>query len=169
MSSGERPESPVCASLRAEIGGAMHISRATLDDLADLSALFDAYRVFYEQPSAPDRAREFIAERFERGDAVQFIARDTSGAPLGFTQLYPCFSSVSMARIWILNDLYVASGVRKTGVGRALLRHARGYARETGALRLELSTAHTNTTAQALYESEGYVLDTTFRRYSLSC
>ncbi len=45
---------------------------------------------------------------------------------------------------------------------------ARDCARESGALRLELATARTNLTAQALYRQRGYVEDKVFLRFSLS-
>lgn len=145
----------------------MNIARAQIDDLPDLAELFDAYRVFYEQASDLPRAEAFLRDRLERGDAVVFFVRDTANRALGFTQLYPSFSSVSTAPIWILNDLFVAPEARGLGVGAALLRHARDFARDCGAIRIELTTAHTNTTAQRLYEREGYRMDSVFRRYSL--
>jgi ribosomal protein S18 acetylase RimI-like enzyme len=37
-----------------------------------------------------------------------------------------------------------------------------------GAVRLVLSTAHTNTAAQALYESDGWVLDRDYRTYEFA-
>jgi len=77
-------------------------SRATLDDLDGLAALFDAYRVFYRQAADRALARAFIEERLQRGESVIFIARDAAGEAVGFTQLYPAFSSVSARRIWIL-------------------------------------------------------------------
>lgn len=144
------------------------LSRATLDDLDDLATLFDAYRVFYRQPSDPVRARAFIGERLRRDDSVIFIARDPASAvALGFTQLYPAFSSVSARRIWILNDLFVAPDVRQRGVARALMERARSLAAETGALRLILETAEGNRPAQALYEALGYVRQSGTRHYAL--
>ena len=74
--------------------------------------------------------------------------RDQVNQALGFVQLYPSFSSVSMRKIWILNDLYVATNARRYGVGRLLMDRARDFARDTGALRLELTTARTNAAAQ---------------------
>lgn len=146
----------------------MNIVRATLGDLEDVSVLFDGYRVFYRQETDLARAREFMGERLRRGDSVIFIARDEVGTATGFTQLYPVFSSVSTGRVWLLNDLFVAENARRSGTGAALLGAARDFGRETGALRIELATEHTNTTAQALYEREGYQLETKFRRYSLA-
>lgn len=76
------------------------------------------------------------------------------------------FLSVGMRHFWLLNDLYVHPGSRKTGVGRQLMRRAEQHARETGAAGLTLSTALDNTTAQALYESEGYARDGRFAVYN---
>lgn len=144
------------------------VSRATHDDLDALAALFDGYRVFYSQPSDLALARAFIAERLRRDESVIFIARDAgSSEALGFTQLYPMFSSVAARRIWVLNDLFVAATARKRGVARALMDQARDFAAEAGALRLILETAEDNHAAQVLYESLGYVLERGERHYTL--
>lgn len=143
------------------------IVRATLGDLPALVPLFDAYRVFYRQPSDAGRARAFLGERLERGESVVYLARDGGGAALGFTQLYPCFSSVSASRFWILNDLYVEARARRLGVARALVEAANAHAITTGAARVTLTTARDNTPAQALYESLGYVRETKMLDYTL--
>ena len=90
------------------------------------------------------------------------------GTAVGFTQLYPMFSSVSAARTFILNDLFVVQEARRKGVGIELLKAATRFGRSVGAIRLSLSTAIDNQTAQALYESLGWVRDTEFYAYSLS-
>lgn len=144
----------------------MIIRRAGLTDLEQVAPLFDAYRQFYNQPADPGRARTFLRERLERGDSVILLAVDED-RPLGFTQLYPLFSSISCRPLWLLNDLYVAPDARRRGVARMLMDHARDHAVETGACGLELATAHTNAQAQQLYESLGYELDRDFRHYEL--
>ncbi|MFP6584480.1 MAG: GNAT family N-acetyltransferase [Candidatus Hydrogenedentota bacterium] len=142
------------------------IKRANSDDLDAVAHLFDGYRVFYEQASDIDRARNFMEERLRLEDSVVFlVVEDDTGRALGFVQLYPLFSSVSTQRSWLLNDLFVAEAGRKQGVGEALMQRAEDHARETGTIGLILNTAHTNTTAQRLYERMGYKLDTVFRTY----
>lgn len=138
------------------------IRQASLEDLETLVPLFDGYRIFYGQPSDPDRARAFLQERLALRESVIFVAGDPGPghAALGFTQLYPGFSSVMARRLWILNDLFVKEDARGAGVGRALLEAARMHARRTGACRVTLSTAADNLGAQALYEAFGYKLDT---------
>jgi GNAT superfamily N-acetyltransferase len=143
---------------------ARELVRVTVEQVEVVVPLFDAYRQFYGQPPDPDGARRFLAERLGRGDSVIFAVVE-GGRALGFTQLYPSFSSVSMRPTWVLNDLFVAEDARRRGVGGQLLRAARDHAMKTGAARLALSTAVTNTKAQALYEREGWRRDTVFLHY----
>lgn len=143
------------------------IRRAALTDADALVPLFDAYRGFYGRPSDLPLARRFLVERLGRGESVVLFAVDET-TPCGFTQLYPLFSSLRCRPIWVLSDLFVAPERRGSGVGRRLMEAAHAFAREQGAAAVELETAHTNTTAQALYESLGYERDVEFRHYVLS-
>ncbi|CAN7216544.1 GNAT family N-acetyltransferase [Acidovorax sp. LjRoot129] len=151
----------------------LHIRLATPADADTIAPLFDAYRQFYDQ--APDLAgaQRFIADRLTRGESCILIAFDAAAAAdtpagnaIGFCQLYPTFCSVESAPIYTLYDLFVSPSARKTGAGRGLLIAARDHARAQGKVRMDLTTAHTNTTAQSLYESLGWVQDTVFRAYS---
>ncbi|HEY2347041.1 MAG TPA: GNAT family N-acetyltransferase [Xanthomonadaceae bacterium] len=137
----------------------VQVRRADANDLDTLARLFDAYRQFYEQAGDVDGARAFLAERIAREESVLLIAeRDTQA--VGFVQLYPIFSSVRMGRVWTLNDLYVAGSARRSGVARALLDAATAFARDSGALGLQLETGTGNHNAQALYRSAGWTQDT---------
>lgn len=142
------------------------VRRAGEADLDAIARLFDGYRQFYGQASDPIGARAFLYGRLMARDSVLFIAI-ADDAPVGFTQLYPSFTSTGMRRIFILNDLFVTPAARGSGAGRALLRAAAAFARGEGAARLSLSTARDNTTAQRLYEAEGYVRDEVFFHYEL--
>jgi len=141
-----------------------HIRRATLADLDALAPLFDAYLVFYEKPSDIAAARAFLEARIAAGQSAVFLALQ-DGAVVGFTQLYPSFSSVSLAPIHVLNDLYVQDSARRAGVAKALLVAAIEYARIEGSVRLALSTARANTAAQALYEHYGWTRDDHYLTY----
>jgi GNAT superfamily N-acetyltransferase len=144
----------------------MEIVLARPEHFEEVVVLFDQYRVFYNQSSDLESARKFLQERFQSNDSKIFIAcKDNCG--IGFTQLYPSFSSVSMKRIWILNDLFVEESHRNQGVAKLLLGAAENYARETGAVRIILATQISNVAAQALYESFGYSKDQEFHHYAL--
>ena len=135
-------------------------------DLEPLVPLFDGYRQFYGEASDPDLARGFLAQRLTTMDTVIFLA-ESDGRAVGFTHLFPIFSSTRCRRLWLLNDLFVDPLSRTSGVGKALLLAARDHAIATGACGLELATAHTNVKAQRLYESLGWKLDQAFRHYEL--
>ncbi len=139
----------------------LHVRQAVLADLEALSVLFDGYRVFYGRKSDVAAARQFLTARFEHGESVLFLALE-GNTPIGFTQLYPSFSSVSLGRIFILNDLFVNESGRRKGAGAQLLSAAVNFGKSVGAIRMALSTACTNTKAQALYEAEGWQRDDDF-------
>jgi len=144
------------------------VRRASLADVDLVAPLFDAYRQFYEQTPDLALARTFLRERLEQDQSVIFLALRSDGSAVGFTQLYPSFSSARAQRIFILNDLFVDPGVRRRGVGQRLLDAAADFGRSAGAIRLTLSTAHANTAAQALYEAHGWRRDEIFRSYHLA-
>lgn len=145
----------------------MRVIRATREHLDGLTGLFDAYRVFYEQLSDLAAAEQFLAARLHQQDSCIFVAI-ADVAPVGFAQLYPSFSSVSVKPIWILNDLYVEPSQRGQGIARELMEVAEQFARESEAVRVVLSTQTSNHVARSLYESRQYQRDTEFYHYSLT-
>ncbi|MCK8044282.1 GNAT family N-acetyltransferase [Shewanella sp. 1CM18E] len=146
----------------------MDIIKATPADAALIAPLFDAYRVFYGQASNLQLAEEFIAERLTNNESVIFLALDNNGDALGFTQLYPGFSSVSAARIWVLNDLFVSDNARCQGVATLLMHAAKELGIKAGVKGLALETGVNNVNAQRLYESLGYVKESGSYHYLLN-
>lgn len=139
---------------------------ATIDDLAVVAPLFDAYRQFYEQAPDPALAESFIRDRIRNEESVILLAMDGGQQGVGFCQLYPTFCSVEAKPIYVLYDLFVTPTARRSGAGRALLQAAERLAAENGKVRMELATAKSNTPAQAAYESLGWVRDEVFYHYS---
>ena len=74
------------------------VHQATISDLELLVPLFDAYRQFYRRPGDSALARQFLWERFQHNESIIFLAVRQDGSAVGFTQLFPSFSSVSAAR-----------------------------------------------------------------------
>ncbi len=118
--------------------------------------LFDKYRVFYKRESDINTSSAFVQQRLDNNESVIFVALATDNKPVGFTQLYPKYSSVRMVQNWILNDLYVEQEYRKQGIGEKLIQTAMDFAKEKGSAFVELSTAIDNYTAQSLYEQIGF-------------
>ena len=138
--------------------------QAILADLEALIPLFDAYRQFYKQASDLQAARVFLQDKFNHGESVIFLAWEGPKA-VGFTHLFPSFSSVSMARTFGLNDLFVLPSHRRQGIGSELLDAAIAYGRAMGAVRISLTTDIANATAQATYESQGWQREQAFYTY----
>ena len=140
---------------------------ATQRDIAAVASLFDAYRQFYQEGPDLQLATEFIQQRIQRNESVVIVA-ESEGHVVGFCQLYPTFCSVAAKPIYSLYDLFVTSGVRKSGIGKALLIAAEQHAVQNGFARMDLTTAKTNFPAQSLYESLGWIRDEVFYAYNKS-
>jgi len=132
----------------------------------EVARLFDAYRCWYGKESDPEGARHFISQRLRLNEAEIFFARRKEKA-VAFAQLYPMFTSVGMGRVWILNDLFVDESARRSGVGTMLLETVTEFAKQLGAVRLQLETWPSNTAAIAAYEALGWKRDAEFLNYSL--
>jgi len=145
----------------------LEIIRASPQDVDRVAPLFDQYREFYKERADPEGARSFLMERLTNDESVVFLAADRELGAVGFIQLYPSFSSTSMKRLWILNDLFVSPTARKRGVGEALLRRAEEFAKETNAKGLELETWVNNLPAQHLYEKCGWKRNVEFYQYTM--
>ncbi len=140
------------------------VRQADLADLEELAGLFDEYRQFQGKENDLPAAHAFLRARFELGESVVFIAH--SGLePTGFAQLYPSFSSVSLAPVFVLNDLFVRHGGRRCGIASMLLAAVEQHAWSLGAVRVTLNVAAANESAQALYAARGWVKDAQFFMY----
>lgn len=131
--------------------------------------LFVKYREFYGALPFPDSSRAFLEKRLRRKESVIYLALpdDDDKKLLGFCQLYPSFSSLSLKRVWILNDIYVAEDARRQLVADNLIRTAKKMAKDTHAVRMRVSTSSDNEVAQKTYESIGFREDTEFKNYIL--
>jgi len=147
---------------------AISVKRATLENLHEISELFNSYRVFYKQDSNLELAVNFISECMKKKESVIFYVSNEKGKALGFTQLYPTFSSVSARSFWILCELYVSSDARRLGVDRKLMETARVFAIENNSKGISLETGRNNVNAQALYELLGYQRDADVYNYFLA-
>jgi ribosomal protein S18 acetylase RimI-like enzyme len=134
----------------------MIIEQCGLDYLPQLGKIFNEYRV------------HFIKERLTRAQAVIFAALDEDTREImGFTLLYPMFSSLKAKLTWTLNDMYIAENYRKFGVATRLLETVKVFGQQTDAQWITLKTGIENLKAQALYEKMGYETDNTHFYYYL--
>jgi GNAT superfamily N-acetyltransferase len=138
-------------------------------DLPELLPLMRGYCDFYEVFPADAEllamARALLGDPEREG--VQLLARDAAGAAVGFATVFWSWSTLSAARIGVMNDLFVAPDARGSGAAEALIAACAERCRERGATSLEWQTAHDNGRAQAVYERVGGERDERWLDYSL--
>ena len=138
-------------------------------DLLELLPLMRGYCDFYEvDPSDDDllaMSRALIADPDREG--TQLIARDEEGRASGFATIFWTWTTLSAARIGVMNDLFVTERARGTGVAEALIAACAERCRGHGAVSLDWTTARDNHRAQRLYERVGAKRDERWVDYSL--
>jgi len=133
------------------------IQKAKESHAEELSNIFTLYRIYYKKNADIETAKSFLLERIQKKESVIFIAT-IENKIVGFTQLYPLFSSLSMKRSWLLNDLYILEEYRGKGISKQLINSAKQLAKETNSAGIMLETEKTNTVGNKLYPSSGFVL-----------
>lgn len=141
------------------------IRKASLNDIGQLSRLFDAYRVFYKKDADVAGAKKFLSERIRNNESEIFVA-EIDNSLVGFVQLYPLFSSTRMKRLWQLNDLFVDPKHRGKNISVLLMEKAKEFAIQTNSCGLILETAKTNDIGNSLYPRTGFALDNDHNYYS---
>jgi len=146
----------------------MIVRKAVSADLDQLAILFDGYRVFYRKDSDINGAKTFLKNRLENGDSELFVCVENDTL-LGFTQLYPLFTSTRMKKAWLLNDLFVSKEQRGKGISKMLITAAKELAKQTDAFGLMLETEKSNDIGNNLYPSAGFELNTGSNFYEWTC
>jgi GNAT superfamily N-acetyltransferase len=143
----------------------IRVQRAGAADIEALLPLVQAYRVFYEQPPDDPGERRFMLKHLRDSSSAVFLASCEERAA-GFVQLFESWSTVRLAPVLVLEDLFVHEAFRNRGVATALMDAAIHFARETGAAAMFLETAADNLRAQQVYERNGWLRETHFLKYN---
>ncbi|MFK0239511.1 GNAT family N-acetyltransferase [Microbacterium sp. NPDC090281] len=129
------------------------IAPITMNDQSDWRELWSGYLTFYET----DLDEATTATTFERlvdpGSGIHgAIARDEGGDAVGIVHWLTHPGTWTTTDYCYLEDLFVTTGVRGGGVGRALIAHVRAWAEQHGSAKLYWLTAESNSTARVLYD-----------------
>jgi ribosomal protein S18 acetylase RimI-like enzyme len=119
----------------------------------------EEYRKFCGFNVSTKGTKDFFKNIHKENKAATLIAISEEDEVMGFVNLYPSYSTLSLRKIWILNDLGVSSKFRRLGVAQALIKKSIEFAKETDAIRIELKTAKNNLNAQMLYSEIGFQTD----------
>ena len=136
------------------------IRQAVESDIDALAEIVKKYRDF-QGVALQDRQeiKAFLCARIKNSESVILIAlHEPSTTILGFVQLYPVFSTVSLKRQWLLNDFFVDEEARNSGIGSLLMEAVKTYFRGRGKGFI-LITEKTNTGAKRFYAKHGWQTD----------
>lgn len=146
----------------------MRIVQASVDRLDDVTPLFIKYREFYGQLPRPEASRRFLHDRLVNEQAIILLAEeDETGKVLGFCQLIPSFSALTLNPSWVLKGIYVVEEARRQLVADKLINEAKQRARTAGIKRMTVMTGEENIAAQQLYRSLGFSDDAEFTYFAL--
>lgn len=135
------------------------IKNIEINDVDKLVPLFNAYRVFYKQPSDLGAASKYLSTRLTNNEMISFLALAEDNTPAGFINVYPTLSSVSLSHTWILNDLFIAPDYRRMGLAEDLMQEVKNKAKANGVSSMRLVTTPDNENAQKLYKKQGWALN----------
>lgn len=144
------------------------IRRATVADAARVARLWAALTREHAQHDPYFRLRRdaapaidaLVAAILRDRDSLVLLPCDGEGAPAGDAV---CIARVDQAppileesgRVEI-TDLYVATALRRRGLGRALATHALAWAADKGISRVEVRVASRNAEGQAFWRALGF-------------
>jgi GNAT superfamily N-acetyltransferase len=148
----------------SRVNNNLSVRQATIQDLPNVIPVFDCYREHFKQQKNPLAVEKFLFEKFEHRESVLYIVEQQTEI-IGFAQLYPVFSSLTLQRVWLLNDFYIAEKYRRNGVGNQLFAALKEFCLLTKSKGIELSVEHTNIKGWTFWEKQGFKLDEAFRYY----
>lgn len=133
------------------------IATVSEDDLGELLALMRGYCDFYEVAPSDEALRDVVRALLAdpQREGRQLLARDESGAAVGFATLYWSWQTLAASRLGVMNDLFVVPEARGRGVAEALIAACLDACREHGATTLAWQTALDNERAQTVYDRVG--------------
>jgi GNAT superfamily N-acetyltransferase len=132
------------------------IATVTEADLPDLLPLMRGYCDFYEVAPTDEALLALARVLIDDPDqGLQLIARDDAGTAICFAAVFWTWSTLSAARLGVMNDLFVAEAARGTGLAERLIAACRERCAEHGARELAWQTAKDNHRAQKVYDRIG--------------
>ena len=125
-------------------------------DAATILGFVRELAAFEREPDAVVATEPMLAEAlFGVPPAAEAVIAERDGQAVGFALFFANFSTWTGLRGLYLEDLYVTPSARGAGVGKALLIHLAGIARDRGWARFEWSVLDWNTPAVEFYRAMG--------------
>jgi GNAT superfamily N-acetyltransferase len=133
----------------------MKVRSAEPRDFEAVTALLEVLGRKQVTDETRDRCREVYAAQVSDPTADHLVAENDDGEIVGFCSLhFRNRLNHTTPQAWV-PDLIVAEGLRRTGIGQALLGHAEQRAIERGCWDITLESAHHRREAHRFYGDFG--------------
>ena len=119
---------------------------------ADWDRLWKGYLDFYKAKIAPDVCRTTFARLLDPAEPMHGALVLFDERPVGLVHYIFHRSTWTAGNYCYLQDLFVEDAMRGHGLGRRLIEHVYGEAKDGGASRVYWLTHETNTDAMLLYD-----------------
>jgi GNAT superfamily N-acetyltransferase len=132
-------------------------------DFAQWLPLWEGYNRFYGRPALPSEITQMTWSRFfDDYEPVHALVGERDGELLGLVHYLFHRSTIQIAPVCYLQDLFTNEAVRGNGIGRALIEAVYERARVAGSPRVYWQTHESNLAAMKLYdkvaERSGFVV-----------
>lgn len=127
-------------------------------DLSALLLLARQYLAFYHTKVDQEDLRKWAEYFLMHPQEGFFCLSEQDGQAIGFATVYLSWSTLSLGRIAVLNDLFITESWRGQGHGEKLFQFVASLTKDRGVVRLEWETTVGNKRAQALYAKMGGVV-----------
>ena len=125
----------------------------SLAERAIWEELWTGYLDFYNTKISQETKSVTWARLHDPNEPMYLLAASLAGRVVGIVHYLYHRSCWTIGDYCYLQDLFVAEGARKLGLGRALIEAVYNEARKAGASRVYWNTHETNATARALYDT----------------
>lgn len=141
---------------QSEIGGAIHIRKATVQDAPTIISLIISLAEFERLPPPDEEARQrLIGDAFGDHPRFEIFLAETGGQVAGYAFVFETYSTFLALPTLYLEDLFVLTEFRGKGVGYALFKHCAQEAIRRGCGRLDWTVLDWNRQAISFYERLG--------------
>jgi GNAT superfamily N-acetyltransferase len=123
------------------------------DDHAAWLPLWRGYQSFYDVDIPPDVSAVTWERLLDPAEPMAGALAWSGSAAVGLVHHIRHRSCWTVGDYCYLQDLFVATDVRGSGIGRKLIEHVHAVAERDGCSRIYWLTHETNTTAMRLYDS----------------
>ncbi len=140
--------------------------RASADEIHTVFTLTRELMKYHNALDIFTLTEKRLAELIKNEVIHSYVAL-VDGKPMGVMNFFWKYTTFTGRKILYIEDLYVRSETRKSGVGRALIEKAKELAKANDCEQIELKCSDWNTTSAQFYEHIGFKAEKQWITYTM--